>query len=61
MISFLTHCSCGDPSHLLFTLFWIFTPYFLKKLISAATTLFTSPSVHVHVSLCTLLKTRSSF
>jgi len=31
MISFLTHCFCGDPSHLLFTLFWIFIPYFLKN------------------------------
>jgi hypothetical protein len=31
MISFLTHCSCGDPSHLLFTLFWILIPYFLKN------------------------------
>ena len=31
MISFLTPCSCGDPSHLLFTLFWIFIPYFFKK------------------------------
>ena len=31
MISFLTHCSCGDPSHLLFTLSWIFILYFLKN------------------------------
>jgi hypothetical protein len=31
MISFLTPCSCGDPSHLFFTLFWIFIPYFLQK------------------------------
>jgi hypothetical protein len=46
MISFLSHCSCGDPSHLLFTLFWIFIPYFLESHLSL------HYSIYISVSPC---------